>query len=99
MVGILCFRLILDSTTILDIYSVDFLQFQRDFIPQAKLEEAFIYIIHKPIDFSIAFSYRLRILGHMVIELKQVRVSSDNLVPSPSTENHLLSLSELADRK
>ena len=34
----------------------------------------------------------------MVIGFKQVRVSSDNLVPSP-TENHLLSLSELADRK
>ena len=31
-------------TTILDIKSVHFLQFQRDFIPQAKLEEAFIYI-------------------------------------------------------
>ena len=29
----------------------------------------------------------------MVIGLKQVRVSSGNLVPSP-TENHLLSLSE-----
>ena len=40
---------------------MDFLQFQRDFIPQAKLEEAFIYnIIHKPIDFSIDFSYRLK---------------------------------------
>ena len=26
-------------------------------------------------------------------------MSSGNLVPSPSTENHLLSLSELADRK
>ena len=35
----------------------------------------------------------------MVSDLKQVRVSSRNLVPSPSTENHLLSLSELADRK
>ena len=58
----------------------------------------YIYTIHKPIDFSIYFSYRikrLRILGHMVIGLKQVRVSSGNLVPSPSTENHLLSLSEL----
>ena len=31
---------------------------------EAELEEAFI---HKPIDFS----YRLRILGHMVIGLKQ----------------------------
>ena len=35
-----------------DINYVDlFLQFQRYFIPQAELEEAFIYIIHKPIDF------------------------------------------------
>ena len=31
----------------------------------------------------------------MVIGLKQVRMPSDNLVPSPSTENNLLSLSEL----
>ena len=35
----------------------------------------------------------------MAIGFKQVRVSSGNLVPSPSTENHLLSLSELTDRK
>ena len=35
----------------------------------------------------------------VVIGFKQVRVSSANLVPSPSTENHLLSLSELAVRK
>ena len=41
---------------ILDINYVHFLQFQQDFIPQAELEEAFIYIIHKPIDFS----YRLK---------------------------------------
>ena len=60
--------------TIFDINYVDFLQFQRYFTPQTKLEEAFIYIIHKPIDFSIDFSYRLRILGHMVIGFKQVRV-------------------------
>ena len=45
---------------ILDINYVDFLQFQRYFTPQAELEEAFIYIIHKPIDFSIDFSYRLK---------------------------------------
>ena len=31
--------------------------------------------------------------------LKQVRVSSGNIVPSPSTENQLFSLSELEDRK
>ena len=37
--------------------------------------------------------------GHIVIGLKQVRVSSGNLVSSPSTENDLLSLSELADGK
>ena len=54
---------------------VDFLQFQRYFIPQAELEIAFTYIIHKPIEFSIDVSYRLKtILGHMVIGLKQVRV-------------------------
>ena len=35
---------------------MDFLQFQRNFIPQAILEEAFIHIIHKPTDFSIDFS-------------------------------------------
>ena len=38
--------------TILDIKSVDFLQFQWDFIPQSKMEEAFIYIFDKTIDFS-----------------------------------------------
>ena len=72
----------------------------------------YMYIIHKPIDFSIDFSYfsidfsyRLktnpnpRILGHMAIGFKQERVSSGNLLPSLSTENHLLSLTELADRK
>ena len=48
------------QTTILDINYVDFLQFQRYFIPQAELEEAFIYIIHKPIYFSIDFSHRLK---------------------------------------
>ena len=48
------------NTTILDINYVDFLQFQLYFIPQAVLEESFIYIIHKPIDISIDFSYRLK---------------------------------------
>ena len=48
------------TSTILDINYVDFLQFQRYFTPQAELEEAFIYIIHKPIDFSIDFSCRLK---------------------------------------
>ena len=47
-----------------------FFTISTDFMPQAELEEAFIYIIHKPIDFSIDFSYRLKILGHMVIGLK-----------------------------
>ena len=74
---------------------MDFLQFQHNFIPQAKLEEAFIYIIHKPIDFSIDFSYRLKTYGHWL----ETRVSSATLVPSPSVENHLLLVSELADRK
>ena len=49
-----------NTPTILDINCVDFLQFQRYFTPQAELEEAFIYIIHKPIDFSIDFSCRLK---------------------------------------
>ena len=43
----------------MDINYVDFLQFQRYFTPPAELEQAFIYIIRKPIDFSIDFSYRL----------------------------------------
>ena len=38
--------------TILDINYVHFSQYQRDFIPQAELEEAFIYIIHN-IDFCL----------------------------------------------
>ena len=47
-------------STILDINYVDFLQFQRYFRPQAELEEAFTYIIRKPIYFSIDFSCRLK---------------------------------------
>ena len=35
----------------------------------------------------------------MVIGLKEVRVLSSNLVPSPSMKIHLLSLSEPADQK
>ena len=42
-------------TTVLDIKSVEFLQFQRGFLPQAKLEELLYIIIHKPIDFSYRF--------------------------------------------
>ena len=61
---LICSKKILKvGTTILDINYVDFLQFQRYFIPQAELEEAYIHIIHKPIDFSIDFSYRLKTLG------------------------------------
>ena len=48
------------GTIILDINYADFLQFQQYFTPQAELEEAFIYIIHKPIDFTIDVSYRLK---------------------------------------
>ena len=47
-----------DVTTILDINYVEFLQFQQYFIPQEEVEEAFIYIIHKPIHFAIDFLYR-----------------------------------------
>ena len=91
----------------MDINYVHFLQFQRDFIRQAELEEAFfyiyIYIIHKPvdfsIDFSIDFSYRLKTLGHIVIGLETSRSGNRNLVPSANTKNNLLSLSEQADRK
>ena len=48
----------------MEINYAHFLQFKRDFIPQAELEKAFIYIIHKPIDFSIDFSYRLKIMSY-----------------------------------
>ena len=58
----------------MDINYVDFLQFKRYFRPQAELEEAFLYIIRKPIDFSIDFSCRLKTYGHMAIGFKQVRV-------------------------
>ena len=51
-------------------------------MPQAKLEEAFIYIIHKPIDFSIDFSYRLK------TSLETCKSANRNLVPSPNTKNH-----------
>ena len=74
---------------------VGFLQFQRYFIPQAELEEAFIYIIHKPTDVFIDFSY-LRSYGHW---LETSKSANRNLVSSPNTKNHLLSLSEPADRK
>ena len=72
--------------------NVDFLQFQRYFTPQAELEQAFIYIIHKPTDFS----HRLRSYGHW---LETSKSANRNPVPCPNTKNHLLSLSELADRK
>ena len=47
--------LLINVQDILDINYVDFSQFQRCFIPQAELEQAFRYITHKPIDFSIDF--------------------------------------------
>ena len=67
---------------------VHILQFQRDFIPQIELKEAFVYIIQKPIDFSIDFSRRLRSYGHWLEASK-----------GANRKNHLLSLFELADRK
>ena len=60
------------KTTIFHINYVDFLQFQRYFRPQAELEEAFIYIIRKHIDFSIDFSCRLKTFKSLAF--KQVRV-------------------------
>ena len=63
--------------TILDINYVDFLQFQLDFVPQAKLVEAFIYIIHKPRDFSIDFPYRLK-TGHWLETSKNVNRNRSN---------------------
>ena len=79
----------------MDITYVDFLQFQRYLIAQAELEETFIYIIHKHIDFSIDFSYRLktsyrldlRSYGHWFEKSK-----SANRNLAPSQKNHLLSL-------
>ena len=53
---------------------------------------------HKPIDFSIDFSYRLKTdvmsYGHWLETSKSV---NRNLVPSPNTKNNLLSLSEVAE--
>ena len=71
---------------LLQSWTLIILQFQRYFIPQAELEEAFIYIIHKPIDFS----YRLK-------TFETSKSANRNLVPSLNTKIHLLSLSELAD--
>ena len=42
------------TATILDIMLCRLLQFQRYYIPQAELEDAFIYKIHKPINWSLA---------------------------------------------
>ena len=67
---------------------MDFLQYQRDFLPQAKLEEAFIYRFDIPIDFPIYFLYRPEFRSYDQ-GLKQVRVSSSNVVLSPSTICHL----------
>ena len=57
---------------ILDSNYVHFLQFQRDFIPQAELKLSW---------------------------LETSKSANSNIVPSPNTKNHLLSLSEVADRK
>ena len=65
------------------------------FLTTSKVGGSFIYINHKPIDFSIDFSYRLktydlRSYGHWLGTSKSANM---NLVPSPNTKNHLLSLS------
>ena len=76
-------------TTMLDINYLQFYNFNG--ISQHKQswrKLLYIYINHKPIDFS---SY-----GHW---LETSKSANRNPVPSPNTKNHLLSLSELADRK
>ena len=67
-------------TTILDINYVHFLPFQRDFIPQEELEEAFIYIIHKPIDFF-----------HIDLRLSDLRSYGQWLETSKSANRNLQS--------
>ena len=81
----------MNSQTILDINYVDFWYFT----PKAESEQAFIYIIHKPIDVS----HRLKTLRSYGNWFETSKSANRNLVPSPHTKNHLLSLSELADRK
>ena len=76
--------------TILDINYIDFLQFQRYFIPQAELEEAFIYIIHKPIDFSIDFSYRLKDLRSYGHWLETSKSANRDLVPIPNSKKSFI---------
>ena len=80
-----------DCGSILDIKSVHFLQFQRISYYKQNWRKL---LIHKPIDFS--YRYRLKSYCHSLETSKSV---NRNLVPSPNTKNHLLSLSELADRK
>ena len=64
----------MNSQAILDINYIDFLTISAVFHTTSRIRASFYYIIHKPIDFSIDFSHRLKILGHMAIGLKQVRV-------------------------
>ena len=62
---------IMNSQTILDINYIDFLTISAVFHNTSRIGASFyIYIIHKPIDFSTDFSHRLKILGHVVIGLK-----------------------------
>ena len=80
------------ASTILDIKSV-----HSGIHTTSKTGRSFyIYIIHKPIEVSIDFSYRLKPYDHWVETSKSVNWK---IVPCPNTKNHLLSLSELADRK
>ena len=60
----------MNSQAILDINYIDFLTISAVFHTTSRIRASFYYIIHKPIDFS----HRLKILGHMVIGLKQVKV-------------------------
>ena len=67
------------------------------FQPQAELEEAFIYVIRFFYRFfPVEVRLNLRSYCHW---LETSKGANRNLVPSPNTKNHLLSLSELADRK
>ena len=61
-------------------YNLDFIQFQRDFSPQAKSEENFMYIFDK-LNLYIFFSYRFKTLdirsyGHWLETSKECQVST-----------------------
>ena len=64
----------MNSQAILEINYIDFYSISAVFHTTSRIRASFYYIIHKPIDFSLDFSHRLKILGHMVIGLKQVKV-------------------------